>query len=161
LVYPAALAGESHQGGRMKISGSYTVDADRQDVWDKLLDPDSLSSCLPGVEKLNKTGENEYEMAMNIGVGMIRGTYEGKVRLSDINEPTDYQMYVEGSGRPGFVKGTGKIELADSGDGKTEITYEGDVEVGGPVGAVAQRMLGSVSRRIVDQFFTCIENQIT
>ncbi len=143
----------------MKISGSYTVNADRQAVWNRLLDPDSLASCLPGVEKLNKTGENEYEMAMTVGVGMIKGTYEGKVQITDINEPTDYSMYVEGSGRPGFVKGTGAIKLADNG-GSTEITYEGDVEVGGPVGSVAQRMMGSVSKRIVDQFFSCIEEQI-
>ncbi len=144
----------------MKISGSYTVNAERQAVWDRLLDPDSLASCLPGVEKLEKTGENEYDMAMNVGVGMIRGTYDGKVRVNNINEPTDYQMYVEGSGRPGFVKGTGNIELEDKGDGTTEITYEGDVEVGGPVGSVAQRMLGSVSKRMVDQFFSCVEDSI-
>jgi uncharacterized protein len=144
----------------MKISGNYTVNAERQTVWNRLLDPDSLSSCLPGVERLDKTAENEYDMAMNVGVGMIRGTYEGKVRLSDINEPTDYKMYVEGSGRPGFVKGTGTINLNDQGDGTTEIAYEGDVEVGGPVGSVAQRMLGSVSKRMVDQFFSCVENQI-
>jgi uncharacterized protein len=145
----------------MKISGSYTMNASREDVWGRLLDPDALASCLPGVEKLDKTGENEYEMAMNVGVGMIRGTYEGKVRLSDINEPTDYKMYVEGSGRPGFVKGTGEIKLAETNNGTTEITYEGDVEVGGPVGSVAQRMLGSVSKRMVDQFFGCVEKQIS
>ncbi|MEX2425504.1 MAG: carbon monoxide dehydrogenase subunit G [Thermomicrobiaceae bacterium] len=144
----------------MKISGSYTVNAERQDVWNRLLDPDSLSNCLPGVERLDKTAENEYDMAMNVGVGMIRGTYEGKVRITEINEPTDYKMYVEGSGRPGFVKGTGKIDLAESVDGKTEITYEGDVEVGGPVGSVAQRMMGSVSKRMIDQFFSCVEEQI-
>jgi uncharacterized protein len=144
----------------MKISGSYTMNADRKAVWDRLLDPDTLWNCLPGVQKLDKTGENEYDLAMNVGVGMIKGTYEGKVRLSDINEPTDYKMYVEGSGRPGFVKGTGKIDLEDKEDGTTEITYDGDVEVGGPVGSVAQRMLGSVSKRMVDQFFKCVEEQI-
>jgi uncharacterized protein len=144
----------------MKISGGYTVNANQQDVWTRLMDPDTLSSCIPGVEKLNKIGENEYEMAMNVGVGMIRGTYEGKVRLSDINEPSDYTMYVEGSGRPGFVKGTGHIKLESQGEDTTEITYEGDVEVGGPVGSVAQRMLGSVSKRMVDQFFKCVEEKI-
>lgn len=144
----------------MKISGSYTISAPRQEVFSRLLDPDSLAGCIPGVEKLEKTGENEYDMAMNVGVGMIKGTYEGKVRISEINEPSDYTMYVEGSGRPGFVKGTGQIQLAEEGDSSTEITYEGDVEVGGPVGSVAQRMLGSVSKRMVDQFFGCIEKQI-
>jgi uncharacterized protein len=144
----------------MKISGSYEVSAPRDEVFKRLLDPDSLASCIPGVEKLDKTGENQYDMAMNVGVGMIRGTYEGKVRITDVNEPTDYIMYVEGSGRPGFVKGTGQIKLAETGENATAITYEGDVEVGGPVGSVAQRMLGSVSKRLVDQFFGCIEKQI-
>jgi uncharacterized protein len=144
----------------MKISGGYTVNANQQDVWKRLMDPDTLSGCIPGVEKLNKIGENEYEMAMNVGVGMIRGTYEGKVRLADINEPSDYTMYVEGSGRPGFVKGTGHIKLESQSEETTEITYEGDVEVGGPVGSVAQRMMGSVSKRMVDQFFKCVEEKI-
>jgi uncharacterized protein len=144
----------------MKVSGSYSMNGSREEVWKHLLDPDSLASCIPGVEKLEKTGENEYDMAMTVGIGMIKGTYEGKVRLSDINEPTDYTMYVEGSGRPGFVKGTGRIELAETNNGTTEITYDGDVEVGGPVGSVAQRMLGSVSKRIVDQFFSCIEQKV-
>jgi uncharacterized protein len=145
----------------MKVSGSYTMKASREAVWQRLLDPDSLAGCIPGVEKLEKTGENEYDMAMTVGIGPIRGTFDGKVRLSNINEPTDYQMYVEGSGRPGFVKGTGTVRLTDGDDGATDIEYDGDVEVGGRAGAVGQRMLPSMSKRMIDGFFRCVEQQIT
>lgn len=145
----------------MKISGSYDIKAPRQAVWEKVIDPDAIAGCLPGVEKLVKTGDDEFSMSLNVGVGMVRGTYDGKVRLLNINEPTDYQMSVEGSGRPGFVKGLGTVRLTDVGDGSTHVEYEGDVEVGGPVGAVAQRMLGGVTNRMVGQFFGCIEGKIS
>ncbi len=144
----------------MKITGRQSVNAPRQQVWDRLIDPDSIASCLPGVEKLDKIGDDEYSMSMNVGIGMVKGTYDGKVRLSNMNAPTDYQMYVEGTGRPGFIKGTGTVRLSDADDGSTDIEYEGDVEVGGPVGSVAQRMLGGVANRMVGQFFSCIEGQI-
>lgn len=145
----------------MKISGSYTMQAPRQAVWDKLIDPDAIASCLPGVEQLDRVAENEYQMSMTVGIGPVRGTYSGKVALSDLDAPNSYQMQVEGSGRPGFVKGTGMLRLSDGANGSTEITYEGDVEVGGPVGSVAQRMMGGVARRLVEQFFGCIEKQIS
>lgn len=144
----------------MKITGRQTVSGPRQEVWKRLIDPDSIAVCLPGVEKLDKIGDDEYSMSMNIGIGMVRGTYDGKVRISNMNEPNDYQMYVEGNGRPGFVKGTGTVRLSDGANGDTDIEYEGDVEVGGPVGSVAQRMLGGVANRMVGQFFSCIEGQI-
>ena len=143
----------------MKISGSQTIQAPRQVVWSKLLDPDAIRSCLPGVERLDKTGENEYAMAMMVGVGPVRGNYEGKIRMSQIDEPNGYLMNVEGNGRAGFVRGTGTVRLSDDGDNATKVDYEGDVEVGGPVGAVAQRMLGGVTNRLVGEFFTCIEGQ--
>ena len=145
----------------MKITGKHTINASRDQVWERLIDPDTIAGCLPGVESLDKIGDDEYSMAMNIGIGMVKGTYTGKVRLSNMNEPTDYQMYVEGSGRPGFIKGTGTVRLADGENSTTDIEYDGDVEVGGPVGAVAQRMLGGVANRMVGQFFGCVESKIT
>ncbi|HEX3722215.1 MAG TPA: carbon monoxide dehydrogenase subunit G, partial [Nitrolancea sp.] len=97
----------------MKITGKHTIQAPRAEVFVRLIDPDSIAACLPGVEKLEKVGDNEYSMSMNVGIGMVKGTYVGKVRLSNMNEPTDYQMYVDGSGRPGFIKGTGSVRLAE------------------------------------------------
>jgi len=144
----------------LKITGKQSIQAPRQEVFSRLIDPESIASCLPGVEKLEKIGDNEYSMSMNVGIGRVKGTYTGKVRLSNLNEPTDYQMYVDGSGRPGFIKGTGSVRLTEGENNSTDIEYDGDVEVGGPIGSVAQRMLGGVANRMVGQFFGCIESKI-
>lgn len=144
----------------MKVSGNFTMRASQQAVWDKLIDREAIAACLPGVEQLEVVGDNDYRMTMTMGIGPVKGTYAGKVVLANMHMPTDYEMQVEGSGRPGFVKGIGTVRLSAAPDGATTITYEGDVEVGGPAGSVAQRVLGGVTKRIVDQFFGCIEKQI-
>ncbi|MBX6753138.1 CoxG family protein [Thermorudis peleae] len=145
----------------MKIQGSYTIRAPQQATWDHLTNPDAIAKCLPGVEKLNQVGPDEYTMSMTVGIGPVRGTYEGKVRLLNVHPPSDYQMEIEGSGRPGFVKGLGTLRLVPAGENQTQIEYDGDVEVGGPVAGVAQRMMGSVAKRLIEQFLSCIEQQIT
>lgn len=144
----------------MKITGHHAINAPRQAVWERLIDPETIASCLPGVENVEQTSEEEFKMSLTVGVGPVRGTYNGNVKLSNMNPPNDYQMQVDGSGRPGFVKGVGTVRLSDAEGGTTRIDYEGDVEVGGPVGAVAQRMLGGVANRMVGQFFGCIEGRI-
>ena len=143
----------------MKISGSQTVQAPRQAIWEKLMDPNSIQQCLPGVEELRETGPNTYAMTITVGVGPVRGAYTGSIQMSDMDAPSSYRMLVEGSGRPGFVRGNGTVQLTETGDNETKIDYAGDVEVGGPVGAVAQRMLGGVTNRMVGDFFSCIQQQ--
>jgi len=86
-------------------------------------------------------------------VAAIKGTFEGKVRLSDLEPPHRYRMAVEGSGGPGFVRGEAAMELSDV-DGGTRVAYSADVQVGGLIASVGQRMLGGVTQMMLDQFFT-------
>lgn len=145
----------------MRISGSYTIRAARETVFGRVTDPQTIASCLPGVENLNQVAPDQYEMAMTVAIGPVKGTFTGKVQLADLNPPESYRMAVEGQGKPGFARGVGIIQLRALDDQTTEIGYEGDVELGGPFAGVAQRMLGSVAKRMIEQFFACIERQIS
>jgi len=104
----------------MKLEGSYAMPAPRQAVWEAFLDPERLRQALPGCEKLEKVGEDEYKATLKAGVGAVKGTFEGKVRLFDLQPPQSYRMTVEGSGGPGFVKGTAVISLSADGEGTLE-----------------------------------------
>lgn len=134
----------------MKISGEYLFDAPRQQVWEALLDPEVLASVLPGCEKLELVGENEYEGALNIKVGPVQGEFMGKVKLEDLQPPESYTMQVDGRGAPGFVKATGNLELEPDGD-RTRVTYEGDAQVGGRLASVGQRLVESSAKAIIKQ----------
>ena len=137
----------------MKIEGSADIPAPREKVWAAFLDPNVLAQALPGCEKLEAIGPNEYKATMKVGVAAIKGTFEGKVKLSDLEPPNRYRMAVEGSGGPGFVRGAAGMQLSDV-DGGTRVSYDADVQVGGLIASVGQRMLGGVTKMMLDQFFT-------
>lgn len=136
----------------MKIEGSHDVSAPRQKVWDAFLNPEQLRQAIPGCEKLEALGNDEFKATMKIGVAAVKGTFEGKVKITEKNAPNSYRMAVEGSGGPGFVRGETLIELTDI-EGGTRVSYTADVQVGGLIAGVGQRLLGGVSKMLADQFF--------
>jgi carbon monoxide dehydrogenase subunit G len=144
----------------MKIEGSADIPAPREKVWEAFLDPNILAQALPGCEKLEAIGPNEYKATMKVGVAAIKGTFEGKVKLSDLEPPNRYRMAVEGSGGPGFVRGEAGMQMSDV-DGGTKVSYDADVQVGGLIASVGQRMLGGVTKMMLDQFFTRMTELLT
>jgi hypothetical protein len=136
----------------MKLEGSYDIPAPRDRVWAAFLDPEQLRQAIPGCEKLEAVGNDEYKATMKIGVAAVKGTFEGKVRLSDKKPPESYKLAVEGSGAPGFIRGETVITLSDA-DAGTRVSFNADVQVGGLIAGVGQRMLGGVSKMMADQFF--------
>ena len=136
----------------MKISGSSIVPASRERTYQLLQDPAVLAQCMPGTDHLDKVGEDEYEMKMKMAIASIGGLFTGKVRLSDQNPPESFRLVVEGSGKIGFLKGEGLLNLAAQGE-STEVKYEGDVQVGGTIASVGQRLLDTTSKMIIKKFF--------
>lgn len=144
----------------MKISGTNTVAAPVDQVWDALLDPSVLVRTIPGCERLEETGENAYAMTVTAGVAAIKGTYDGSCTLSDLDQPASLTMKVQGAGAPGTIGATVAVSFADNGDGTTELSYDADAVVGGMIGGVGQRMLVSVSKRMAAEFFGNVEKVI-
>jgi carbon monoxide dehydrogenase subunit G len=136
----------------MKLDGTHDIPAPRQKVWEAFLDPAMLRQAIPGCERLEAIGEDEYKATLKIGVAAVKGTFEGKVVLSDKAPPDSYRLGVEGSGGPGFVRGGTVITLSDI-EGGTRVSYAADVQVGGLIAGVGQRMLGGVSKMMADKFF--------
>ena len=143
----------------MKLDGSYVFNAPPERVFALLLDPEALRSCVPGCEKLEPDGEDSYIATLKVGVAAIRGTYNGRIRLTDRVPPTSYTMNVEGSGGPGFVRGVAQVTLVPEGEA-TRVNVNADGQVGGTVAGVGQRMLGGVAKMLMNQFFDCLRNRL-
>jgi carbon monoxide dehydrogenase subunit G len=144
----------------MKIEGDYVFDAPRQRVWDALQDPTVLAAILPGCDKLEKIGDESYEGALKIKVGPVQGKFKGNIKLENIVAPESYDMLVDGKGAPGFVKATGNLLL--SGDnGKTNMVYSGEAQVGGRIANVGQRLLDSSAKAIINQSLTALNAYLT
>ena len=143
----------------MHVSGSHTFAAPRERVWNVLLDPDALRTSLPSTKEFRQVGDDEYEATMSVGIGAIKGTYSGKVQVRDKEPPAHYRLLVEGSGRPGFLKGDGLIELEERGE-NTVVRYHGQAQVGGMIAGVGQRLLQATAQFLIGQFFKSMERQL-
>jgi uncharacterized protein len=143
----------------MKLTGTQTFPAPRQKVWAFLTDPQCLAKCMPGCEKLETVGEHEYSGVINVGLAAVKGVYNGKVKLGEIQPPTHYKMTLDGKGKQGFIKGSGTIDLTEQ-NGQTVLSYSGDVQIGGPLASVGQRMVDGAAKMMIGQFFTAMEAEI-
>lgn len=143
----------------MKVSGSYTINAPRERLWQSLNDPAFLKACLPGCESLEASGPDQYQAMLTVGIAAVKGKYTGSVTLSEKEPPQRFKMRVEGKGTGGFMQGTGLLELSEDPQG-TKVAYEGDVQVGGPIASVGQRLLDGAAKMMVGQFFTCVNAQL-
>jgi len=65
-------------------------------------------------------------------------------------------MVVDGKGTPGFLKGSGDLDLQTEGETST-VSYTGDVQVGGTIASVGQRMIQGTVKMMATQFFTALE----
>jgi carbon monoxide dehydrogenase subunit G len=114
---------------------------------------------MPGCERLEQTGENEYQGEIKIRIGPVQGKFMGTVKLSDINKLESYRMDVDGKGAPGFVKGAGQVKLEPQG-AATLMHYSGDAQVGGRIASVGQRLLDSSAKAITRQSLDSLHKQI-
>ena len=129
-------------------------------VWGFLTDANRIAQCLPGCDKLLQSGDDTYEMELRFGVGAISGMFRGSIALRDLQPVSEYQMSVNGSGTPGFIKGEGTVQLTPDDTG-TLLKYSGDVTAGGPIASLGQRMIGGAARMVIDQFFRCVAGKLS
>jgi len=146
----------------VKITGREAIPFPVETVWDALLDPAVLVRTIPGCERLetlpSPEGEHTYAMTVTAGVAAIRGTYDGTCTLSDLVPHESLVMRLTGAGAPGTIDATVHVSFRDA--DPTVVEYDADAIVGGMVGGVGQRMLGSVSKRMAGEFFGNVANAI-
>ena len=136
----------------MKINGTYLVHLPQERAYALLQDPEILAKCMPGCDRLDKVAENEYEMKMKMAIASMSGLFDGRVKLADQQPPNSFRLLVEGKGKIGFLKGDGLLKV-EPGDETTNVIYEGDVQIGGTMAAVGQRLLDTTSKMMIKRFF--------
>jgi len=143
----------------MKLSARYAFNAPREKVFSALVDPAVLQKCIDGCEKMEKTGEDSYDAHLKIGVAGIKGSYVGKVVIEDKNEPESFSLRVEGKGVPGWVKGTAKLQISPNAEG-SELQCDSEGQVGGVIAAVGSRLIEAVGKKMQDEFFRKVAEQL-
>jgi carbon monoxide dehydrogenase subunit G len=145
----------------MNLSGEAVLNAPVDRVYAVLNDPAVLVRTIPGCERLERVGVDEYRMVVSAGVAAIRGTYVGDVRLTDQDAPHSFVLKASGSGAPGTVAADVQVRLAGGDSGTTVLRYDADAVIGGMVGGVGQRVLSGVAKKTANEFFAAVNDVLS
>jgi carbon monoxide dehydrogenase subunit G len=143
----------------MQISGSYVFEAPATRVWDLLMNTDAIAACVPGCQELTPIGDDRYRAKLMLAISAVTGSYDATIALEDKMPPHGYTLRVDGQGRPGFVNGTSRVQLIDQ-QGSTRVDVSADVQVGGAIARVGQRLLEGVGRTMMNRFFACLADKL-
>lgn len=143
----------------MDIHATYTFNAPAQAVWNLLMDTERIAACIPGCDRLEPIGDNRYRARLTVSLAAVSGAFDGTVAMVDQQPPDSYRLIVEGQGRGGFVNGASTIVLTDQGS-TTAVDVSGQVQIGGAIARVGQRLLSSVARMMMDRFFGCLQGKL-
>lgn len=145
----------------MKMTGEYTLPADRETVWQALNDPAILEASIPGCEEFDKISDTEFTAVARVKVGPVKARFRGNVALSDIDAPNQYRIVGEGQGGvAGFAKGGALVTLSDADGGGTVLSYDVEAQVGGKIAQVGQRLVNGAAKKTADQFFDNFRRQL-
>lgn len=133
----------------MKVAGAHTVPVGRQQLWDALHDPELLRRALPGCSRLDCTEPGRYVVTIRVGIPCVEGAYHGDLQVVERTAPSSLTLVASAAGERGSGQGQITVDLDETDDGATRVSYDVDAEVAGAISRVGQRLLTSAVERTV------------
>ena len=144
----------------MQLAGKYLLHAAPSKVWATLMNKDSLANIVPGISRLEQTGDHTFKSILDIKLGPVSGSFTGHLQLDDLQEPNAFTLKAQQNSKIGNANAVVKIVLAAVGDNDTEIAFDGDVKMSGMLASLGQRVMGGVSNTLTKQFFLNLEKEL-
>ena len=139
----------------MDMEGSRALAVTQQQAWDALNDPQVLKLCIPGCDRIEPTGDNQYAVGVAVKIGPVQAKFNGKITLSEVLPPNSYTITFDGQGgAAGFGKGVSQVRLSPQSDGPgCVLDYKVQAQVGGKIAQLGQRLIDGVAKGMAEDFF--------
>lgn len=138
----------------MEITGARLLDLPPEKVWDGLMDTRVLQASIPGCESMTESGDGVYEAVVLASIGPVRARFNGRIEQRDLVKPSRYELDFEGkSGMAGRASGSAVVTLEPAADGKTQLTYRAESQIGGRLAQIGSRLIDATVARMSNQFF--------
>ena len=145
----------------MELSGKVNIDAPKEVLWDFLLDAESVSVCVPGLESLEVLVPGEqFKVTAQVGLGTIKIKFDAEVEWFDLDPPNQAKMRGKGTAPGSAGDVTAEMNLTDGPDGSTDLRWVADINVAGTIASLASRLMKSVSKVLTKNFFDCVKKQV-
>jgi uncharacterized protein len=144
----------------MQLTGRHIVNSHTEKVWNLLMDADILARIIPGVSRLEKTGENTYNSILVIKIGPVSGSFSGVLQLEDIVAEKGFILKVQQNSKIGNAAAAMNISLQPVNNNQTEVAFDGNVKLSGLLATMGQRIVGGVANKLTRQFFDNLDAEL-
>ena len=146
----------------MLMEGKFTLKAPIQKLWDTLLDPETLLSCIPGAEKIERIDEKTYDCVVKQKVGPISVKFKFKSVLSKVEPPTHMEVEGEGEdiGKAGHFVQKSVVDLRETPEGEVEVSYRTDATIVGKLAMFGDRIMRAKAKKVEEEFTKALQERL-
>lgn len=146
----------------MLMEGKFTIKAPIQKLWDTLLDPETLLSCIPGAEKIERIDEKTFDCVVKQKVGPISVKFKFKSVLSKVEPPTHIEVDGEGEdiGKAGHFVQKSVVDLRETPGGEVEVSYRTDATIVGKLAMFGDRIMRAKAKKVEEEFTKALQERL-
>jgi len=144
------------------LEGKFKLKAPIQKVWDALLEPSTLASCIPGAEKIEKVDEKTYDCVVKQKVGPISVKFKFKTILTNQQPPNHMEFEGEGDdiAKAGHFVQKSWVDLQETPDGEVEVSYKTEVNIVGKLATFGDRIMRAKAKKVEEQFTKALQEKL-
>jgi carbon monoxide dehydrogenase subunit G len=146
----------------MIMEGKFIVKAPIQKLWDTLMDPETLLSCIPGAEKIERIDEKTFDCVVKQKVGPISVKFKFKSVLSKVEPPTHIEVDGEGEdiGKAGHFVQKSVVDLRETAEGEVEVSYRTDATIVGKLAMFGDRIMRAKAKKVEEEFTKALQEKL-
>jgi len=145
----------------LNFEGTFDVKAPRDKVWDFVIDPNKIGKCLPDLKSLQVEADNKFTAVARVGIGFMKGDFKFQLAIVEQNPPSHARLKGTGNGVGSSVNMDTSIDLSDiDASAGTKLTYKAEVQIGGTLASVGQRVIGGTIEKTIGEVFACVKKQV-
>jgi carbon monoxide dehydrogenase subunit G len=146
----------------MLIEGRFTLKAPVQKVWDFLLEPSTMASCIPGVEKVEAIDDKTYECVVKQSVGPISVRLKFTVVLTEVDPPKYIKAVSRGEaiGKMGTFTSDVVVNSTEISKDEVEVSYQTNVNIVGRLATFGERIMRAKAKSVGEEFTKNLQEKL-
>ncbi len=145
----------------MLLQGRLKIPSNPEKVWKFVSDPSMVIQCAPGLQNYSVGDGKRVTASVKVTIGFIRGVFQTNSRLVR-EDPKERRATIEltGSGAGSGFNAVVNLAVGPSG-AESELAWDANVSVNGPLGSLAKPLIEGNVRKIVDEMFGCVKTKLS
>ncbi len=143
----------------MKLNGSHKFKASSQQVFNAILNPEILKSCIPGCNDVEMLDSDLIRARVTTPLPGLKGPFGIAIHIAQMQAPNFLVLQVQRKGTGGSIDATSQIRINDE-PGGSVLYYDATANLDGPI-KVADNPIGrGITNNTLNNLFSNLDKAI-